>query len=283
MKLSGTFDIEIHQIDPGQRLREADPATVEALAGDIFERGQLQPISVAKMADNQYRLLGGMHRLAAMSAIDEKTIRAEVWDPGNENPETNIRLFEIDETLLKRDLNPLERGVFLFQRKSLYENLFPETKAGVAGGKARQGSANEMFSFAESTAEKIGLGQRSVERACRIGNLAQNIRQRLVGTPIAEKEGELYNLTKVSPEKQSQVVDLLFDPDKPASTVKAAVKIMDGHVEKINKEDSDYSKLVDAWNRASGRTRSRFLQYLREHDVIDAPENGGRYIIRETE
>ena len=268
MNIIGTEDIPIHKIDPGRRLREADPATVEALAGDIFERGQLQPISVAKMADNQYRLLGGMHRLAAMSAIDEETIRAEVWDPGKENPETNIRLFEIDETLLKRDLNPLERGVFLFQRKSLYETLFPETKHGAQGGVGGHRNENEMFSFSLATAEKIGLGRRSVERACRIGHLEQNIRQRLVGTPIAEKEGELYNLTKVPTEKQSRIIDLLFDPDKPASSVKAAIKIIDGHaLPTESREEKQLHKLMDAWNRAGGKTRKKFLEYLKDQKV----------------
>jgi hypothetical protein len=35
--------------------------------------------------------------------------------------------------------------------------LYPETKKGVAGGKARQGSANEIISFAGNTSTKTGV------------------------------------------------------------------------------------------------------------------------------
>ena len=58
----------------------------------------------------------------------------------------------------------LARGEHLAKRKEVYERMHPETKAGVAGGKARQGSANEIISFAgfaADTATKTGLTDRT--------------------------------------------------------------------------------------------------------------------------
>jgi len=55
------------------------------------------------------------------------------------------------------------------RRKAIYETLHPETKAGVAGGLARQGSANEKSAFAESTSDATGKGRRSIEIAAARG------------------------------------------------------------------------------------------------------------------
>ena len=263
MKLLGTFDIPISEIDPGQRLREPDGYAVEALAADMRERGQLVAVSVAKTGKDRYRLAAGMHRLAAISIIGD-SIRAEVWDPGRKNIDEVIQLLEIDETLLRRDLNPLERGVFFASRKAVYEKLYPETKAGVAGGKARQGSANEMFSFAEATAEKIGLGRRSIEQACRIGNMPIDIRNRIVGTPLANKGVELLNLAKIEPSQRAKVLDLLLDEKKPAVSVAAAVKQLEGKETPSDPDDKQYQKILDAWNRAKPPARNRFLEHLRQ-------------------
>jgi hypothetical protein len=48
--------------------------------------------------------------------------------------------------------------------EQLYEQKRPETKAGVAGGKARQGSATDNLSFAADTAAKTGRTERGIRR-----------------------------------------------------------------------------------------------------------------------
>ena len=77
-------------------------------------------------------------------------------------------LAEIDENLMRNDLSVLERGEHEYRRKVVYEKLHPETKAGVAGGKARQGSANEIISFAEDAANKLGVSIRTIEQEVKI-------------------------------------------------------------------------------------------------------------------
>jgi len=48
--------------------------------------------------------------------------------------------------------------------------LHPETKAGAAGGLARQGSANEKSAFAESTADAIGKDESTIRPAAVLGD-----------------------------------------------------------------------------------------------------------------
>ena len=77
-------------------------------------------------------------------------------------------LAEIDENLIRNDLHYTERGDYLRRRKEIYEAMYPETRHGVAGGKARQGSATEIISFAEDTAQKSGVTERTVRQEIQI-------------------------------------------------------------------------------------------------------------------
>jgi ParB family transcriptional regulator, chromosome partitioning protein len=72
----------------------------------------------------------------------------------------------------------------IFRRKAIYEELHPETRAGVAGGLARQGSANEKSAFAESTADSIGKSRRSVEIAAARGGAIGDDLGALTGTSL---------------------------------------------------------------------------------------------------
>lgn len=68
----------------------------------------------------------------------------------------------------RNDLGALELAGELKRRKEVYEALHPDTRKGVAGGKARQGTATDNLSFAEDTAKKTGLSERTVQRAVQI-------------------------------------------------------------------------------------------------------------------
>jgi hypothetical protein len=66
--------------------------------------------------------------------------------------------------LLRRaSLTPAQEAYQISRRKEIYEALHPETKAGVAGGIARHGAANEKFSFAADTANQTGKDKRTIE------------------------------------------------------------------------------------------------------------------------
>jgi hypothetical protein len=98
-------------------------------------------------------------------------------------------LAEIDENLVRSQLTPAQAATAIFRREAIYEELLPETKAGVAGGLARQGSANEKFAFTKSTADAIGKsrgGDRRSESARR-SDRWQKIRSRCMCRDQAAK------------------------------------------------------------------------------------------------
>jgi ParB-like chromosome segregation protein Spo0J len=60
---------------PTKRRGTVDPQRVDALAQDILEKGQQNPIWVRR-DDKRYVLVEGLHRLEACKALGERTITA---------------------------------------------------------------------------------------------------------------------------------------------------------------------------------------------------------------
>ena len=58
---------------PAKRRLTLNPATVEALAQNILEVGQLNPIMIRRDGE-RFVLIEGLHRLEACKALGEKTI-----------------------------------------------------------------------------------------------------------------------------------------------------------------------------------------------------------------
>jgi N6-adenosine-specific RNA methylase IME4/ParB-like chromosome segregation protein Spo0J len=183
------------------RMRRLRPDVVDELAESIAERGLLQSIIVRPVKGAGFSLVAGEHRLAAMKKLGRDSIRAVVLNGLDADA---ALLVQIDENLARADLSPAERALHLRERKRLYEKSHPETKRGVAGGKARHGSASAKMSFAESTAKAAGKSkrtiQREVERADKIAGLAD-----VIGTTL-DKPEELDALAKLPEPTQHQLI-----------------------------------------------------------------------------
>jgi ParB family chromosome partitioning protein len=256
-------------IDPAlvvvsDRLRDIDRAWVEAIAASIKQKGQDTPIQVRRCADDRLHLVAGAHRHAAClsSGLD---IRAEVIACSD----LEARLIEIDENLFRRELGALDRAVFMSERQAVYLQLYPDTAQGVAGGKARQGAASDILSFAAETAKRTGFSRRTIERAVKIAHaIPVEIRERLRGTPYADRQVDLDALAGLSPEQQRQVVALITGGG--AKTLKAAIAIVDGTTEpESDPDDRQYDALMKCWGNASPAAQSRFLAALRLNGELE--------------
>lgn len=279
MKHVDTKDIQISEIDDTVRLRPLNLEWVADLSEQISQAGQKTAIEVVtiKSGKFKFKLSAGGHRVAAFRILGLTTIRADIYQIGGKNAEFERELAEIDENLQRLELNALDRAVFIGRRKEIYEKLNPETKHGVAGANARHGSANDKMSFAKSTAEKMKRNEKLVQRACRIyDGISAAARKRIANTPLALKEGELYQLTYHSPENQTKILDMCLRADDPVPSIKLAGDIIDGHVaKKPSAADADFEKLYDTWKRRDSKPgRRRFLEALQEMGVIDSFNEG---------
>ncbi len=280
MKYLSTEEIPLKDIDVSNRLRVINPDWVEGLSESFANIGQKEPIEVVgQVRGKKYRLVAGGHRFAAAEKCGWKSIRAEIKQPVTDFPDLEIKLHEIDENLIRHGLNALDRAVFLGERQRVYEAMYPDSRADVAGGKKRQNPASDIVSFAESTAEKLDLSQRTVQRATAIfKSLTPALRAQISGTPLANKQGDLYQLTRVSEEQRQEVVDACLREENPASSVSVAIQELDGrNVPQISPEEKALKQLKDKYRSTESAQKEEFLNWLQDLGVISSfdPEQVG--------
>jgi len=204
--------MKISEIAVGPRHRR--PRDVSTLAGSIKEIGLLHPIVVTEGKI----LIAGLNRLRACQSLGWEEIPATVVSLESLDAE----LAEIDENLIRDDLTELERAQHLKRRKEIYEARHPETRKGVAGGKARQGSATDNLSFAEDAAAKVDSTPRDVRRQVRRAEkITTEAQEAIADHPSADSGVELDKLASLPPDEQEEVaLEVVAGKSK---TVRAAV------------------------------------------------------------
>lgn len=274
---AGAFDrrslrsIPVELIDVKDRLRDVIDDYVQMLVESIREIGLTTPIEVRPLPNGRFKLVTGGHRTAACMALGHSEIEAFVIDLDDMRAE----LREIDENLFRHELSPFDRGAFLTKRKAIWLDLYPETAHGVAGGKARQRAANEIISFAESTALSAGYSTRAVQMSIAMyADLHPATRERLRASPIARNQSELIRLSKLPPAEQLRVLDLMQAPDGPRKVAQAHAQVTGQRAMAPTATDKDFGQLVDRYSRAGARGRKAFIRWLLEAGDLDdiAPE-----------
>lgn len=262
-------DIPVAAIAVGQRLRQIDPAWVTLLQNSISAReAQMQPplihpVSVRPQDGGGYLLVAGGHRFAAVSGLGHATIQAMI------SPLTDLeaRLEEIDENLIRNALSGMERAVFLAERRSIYEALYPDAKRGKKGALTRWHDATGKLplAFTEDAATRAGLDVSVVRKILRtFDDLTAASRARIAGTWIADHDAQMRALSKCGPDMQARVLDVLLRDDAPAVNVAAAVAEIEGRIApEITPDEAAFQALVRAWDRAEAlpRARARFLEF----------------------
>ena len=257
--------ISVHKIKVENRLRALDGDYVTLLASSIDVSGLHTPITVTKKGGDLY-LVAGAHRLAAVQKLGLDGIKANVI----EGDDDTIRLLEIDENLVRRELSALDRAIFLAERKAIYERLYPESAGRKTGAFARWHESDKL-SFASDVAEKLRITPRDVRRSIfRALNIVPEVRSRLAGTVFANKGADLDLLARMTPDGQIKIIDALFSPDDPAKSIPDAMKRFSGKDENRTPSDRNagFERLLSAWKGANSKAREEFVNYLEAEGVI---------------
>lgn len=102
--------IPIDQIDVLAGRRALDPNWVETLATDFRARGQRTPIEVIQRQE-RFQLVSGGHRVAAAKLNMQSSIIALVKQPADFASEAEVKLAEIVENFMRRELSALDRAM----------------------------------------------------------------------------------------------------------------------------------------------------------------------------
>lgn len=196
------------KVNPGRR--EAAPADVRELADSIAEIGLLNPVTVSQSRT----LIAGLHRLEAAKLLGWTEIECVVSSLEGLRAE----LAEIDENFVRSDLTPLEFSELLLRRKEIYEALHPESVQTNQGGPFRGNQHQEVSdtmtqttkSFAQDTAEKLGVGRRTVERQVQIAkNLTSETKDILRGADMPATRKQALALSRLAPGPQAEAAAML--------------------------------------------------------------------------
>lgn len=257
--------VPVDVIDDTDRLRPVDPAWVEALAATMAERGLDQPIVIrpTPAGDAEYALVAGAHRLAAAKALGWGEIRAEVRDLD----ELQARLAEIDENLVRHELNALDRGLFLLERKCVYERLYPETAHG-GDGKFKEKLANSKSPtwrlgkrFSVEAAEKVGFSERTVQRAIEtVAGLDPRTIRLLRGTDLVDNAVALKSLGELGREDQVHLVTMIAHGDARDLKQARILAEIDSPTDR-DPQERLFTQLVDLYGRANQKTKRRFEEH----------------------
>ena len=242
------------KIKPGRR--DTKPKAVNELARSIQAVGLLNPIIVA--GDNT--LIAGLHRLEAAKLLGWTEIECTVSSMDGLQAE----LAEIDENFVRTNLSHRELGDLLLHRKELYEALHPETRQGMRNG---QTSKNENFallgakSFAQDTADRLGMGKRTVEQ------LVQTARDL---TPAAKKvfrdaedkitKKDALKISRLPPDQQKEAAMRLTTSSSPPKkqTVMDTGTVLGEFKAVCNRYISDIKSFYSQTDIIAGMT---FLQF----------------------
>ena len=226
--------IEDITVNPGRRAVSQDG--IEELAFSIEQIGLLHPITLTE----DYTLVAGLHRLEAAKSLGWSEIECTISDLDD----LTAQLAELDENFARTNLSPLELGDFLKRRKEIYEELYPETKAGVSQAIGRNKAKGKPMDcnlqskkkpFIEDTADLTGQHPSTISRHIKVASeLTPEAKEILKGAAKPVPHSTLSRISKLEPEQQKEVSSLL---------VSGEIKTVDEYLagKKDWREDNDLS------------------------------------------
>jgi len=251
--------LELSCITVADRLRSVDEDWAQAIAQSIHVNGLMEPLVVRPLSKGQFALVAGAHRYRGLEIAAIGNAECKIL----ELSETEARLAEIDENLMRREVNALDRAIFLAERKRVYEELHPETQHGKApnGGKV----ANiATLRFTEDVADKIGLSERTIRDAVAlIKNLSSEAVASLRDSPLASNAAQLKALSKLAPDQQRACAAEVASGR--ASTVKewrAAVGDLPEKPAPTNPRDAWMLQMLKVWGEGKKAWREEFLREI---------------------
>jgi ParB family transcriptional regulator, chromosome partitioning protein len=255
--------IPLADLEIGPRLRPVSEAGVEAILASIAETGVMKDaIHVRRRKDGRLVLIAGAHRSEVAKRLGWTEIEAIVW---RDVADDWVKLIEIDDNLAGAEMTALDTAVFLSRRKAIYERLHPEAKAG--GDRRSAAFQTEMISvrsFAASTAEKFGMSDRHVRNLVAAGEALTDAmvdQLRTAKQPVGTVD--LIELSKIGDDDERAQVVLKVATGQARKVRQARVQWASetgrSPAAPVAAKDADYTRLAEAWTRATPAARRRFV------------------------
>lgn len=157
---TGLKEIEVERIEPNpdQPRQRFDQVALEELAGSIREHGLVQPLVVARIGEDRYRIVVGERRWRAAQLAGLQRVPAVVKDASDRD---TLELALV-ENIQRADLNPLEEA-------AAYQRLLQDF------GMTQQ-----------QVAERVGRSRVAVANTVRLLTLPETLKRAVIDGRITE-------------------------------------------------------------------------------------------------
>jgi len=206
---SNVIPLEQIEVNPKQPRQDFDETALQELAGSIRTHGIIQPLTVAKITPNRYRLIAGERRLRAAKIAGLVELPVYIREVNDQE----LLELALLENLQRQDLNAIEIG--LSYRRLMEECDLTQEQVAERMGKERSTVTNYMRLL------KLPPG---IVVAVRNGSLSMGHARALINVDSVDKQ--LYVFHKIiddglSVRQTENLVRTLYKRDVP---VKKAVK-----------------------------------------------------------
>jgi N6-adenosine-specific RNA methylase IME4/ParB-like chromosome segregation protein Spo0J len=257
---------EPNSVEAGNRLRDLDEKTVIALMDAFTRSGQRQPIEVyGKQSDAAVKLGAGGHRLEACRRLGIKVLCFH-----HDGDELDRQLCEIDENLIRADLTPAYRALFLARRKEIYLVKHPET---AHGGDRRSSGQNDHLKndapkrFTAATADATGQDERTIRRDVERGEKISAMALHLLSGTRHDKGVTLDQIKRLeTPQAQEQYARELIAADKAISAESKQIRT----AKQAGNRESRF-RLVELIAKNGRRSSSEMPRRAFPVGYVDAP------------
>ncbi|MDZ8056055.1 MAG: ParB N-terminal domain-containing protein [Aulosira sp. ZfuVER01] len=190
--------VPIEQILVGSNRRPIKGDKVDELKESIRANGLLNPITV----DQKLNLIAGLHRLTACKLLGLDAIACNIV---TYQYAEQARLAEIDENLIRNELEPLERSELWLERDQILERMGLRAKAGdnqhtLKGGEMISPPPKRTLELAK----EAGYSERTFQHGKQIAKgIHPDVKQMIKGTAIAESPTALLKIARAGSEERA--------------------------------------------------------------------------------
>ncbi|MDD3586778.1 MAG: MT-A70 family methyltransferase [Thermoguttaceae bacterium] len=257
--------------------RKIDRNKVGELAQSIRNVGLINPITIT--ADRQ--LVAGAHRLEACKSLGMSDISCIIFDGSDLQKE----LAEIDENLVRLELDPISIGELAIRRDEILDALGQRAKSGTNVKNSRTGTpGGPVPKTTEDVANEIGISKSTLKENKQLArDLTPKAKDVVRQSDVSKKDA--LKLARMKPEEQNKLAEKLSNGEAK-SLVDAKRLVVKETMEEPESLSADIkyrviyadppwsygNKLVDGYGAAENHYPTMSLEELCNLPVIDMTE-----------
>jgi ParB family transcriptional regulator, chromosome partitioning protein len=191
--------IAIDRVSIQPNRRPLNDQKVAQLMQSIKANGLLNPITI----DQNFNLIAGLHRLTACKLLGVEQIEYRIITCEDVD---HARLAEIDENLIRNELEALERSEFWLERDQILERIGLRAQSGEnqytkKGGEIDSPHAKTTVELAQET----GYNKRTYQLGKQIAkNIDPEVKEVIKKTPVAKSQSTLLKIARAGSKEREQ-------------------------------------------------------------------------------